>query len=223
MLVKILAIFLNDDIIIVIFGVVFVNKDLIYIKDKYGEKMMQYCRKNFSTILENDGLLFYLLSKHFNYSRFLYDDIVSNSMGDMFRNYIYSLLDSIDDELPVVSDSAAELLWQAGYNLYQCFCEDDIQSYRKYYSEEEELCSFRGDRLDDCYVFFAIKKDVDQIKREDYDNPMRQDKYGTSVISIQFTRGDINTLSIKNRYNHKVSNPDATFSNNLENIIPGLT
>ena len=38
---------------------------------------------------------------------------------------------------------------------------------------------------------------MDEIKREDFTEPMRQDKYGTSVISIQFTRGDINTLSIK--------------------------
>ena len=44
-----------------------------------------------------------------------------------------------------------------------------------------------------------------------------------SVISIQFTRGDNNILSIKNRYNHKVDNPDATYSNNLELITPGLT
>mgnify|MGYP004479480149 CR=1 FL=1 len=73
------------------------------------------------------------------------------------------------------------------------------------------------------YVFFAVKKDVDKIKREDFHNPQRQDLYGTSVISIQFTRSKSCTLSIKNRYNHTVNNPDSTFSNNLDNIIPGLT
>ena len=52
---------------------------------------------------------------------------------------------------------------------------------------------------------------------------MRQDEYGTSVISIQFDRDDTHTLSIKNRYNHKVENPDATFSNDLDNIVAGLT
>ena len=30
-------------------------------------------------------------------------------------------------------------------------------------------------------------------------------------------------MSIKNRYNHTVNNPDATYNNNLNNIIPGLT
>ena len=61
------------------------------------------------------------------------------------------------------------------------------------------------------------------IKREDFKKPKREDEYGTSVISIQFTKDGTNTLSIKNRYNHTVNNPDATFSNNLDNIIPGLT
>lgn len=85
------------------------------------------------------------------------------------------------------------------------------------------LCTFNGGRLNRCYVFFAVKKNVDKILRPNFSNPQRQDEYGTSVISIQFTRGNTNTLSIKNRYNHRVSNPDATFSNDLENIIPGLT
>ena len=40
------------------------------------------------------------------------------------------------------------------------------------------------------------------------------------MISIQFTKDDAHTLSIKNRYNHSVNDPDATFSNNLDNIIP---
>lgn len=71
--------------------------------------------------------------------------------------------------------------------------------------------------------FFAVKKNADEIKRENFTNPQRQDEYGTSVISIQFSKGTINDLSIKNRYNHSVNNPDATFSNNLENIKPGLT
>ncbi len=53
--------------------------------------------------------------------------------------------------------------------------------------------------------------------------PRRDDLYGTSVISIQFAKGENNTISIKNRYNHTVMNPDFTFNNDLDNIIPGLT
>lgn len=200
------------------------GSDLINIKDKYGEKMMHLCRKLFSTLLEDDGKLFELMSEHFSYSRYLYDDIVNNSLENNFKNYIYSLIKSEEkDELIEIDKTPFELLDDVGYQLYECKCEEDIQSFKRYYASEEGLCSFRGGRLDTCYVFFAVKKDVDSIKREDFINPMRQDLYGISVISIQFTRGDVNTLSIKNRYNHTVNNPDATFSNNLENIIPGLT
>jgi hypothetical protein len=112
---------------------------------------------------------------------------------------------------------------EAGYTLYECQSEEDIETFRKYYRQEEELCTFNGGRLNRCFVFFAVKDNVSEIKREDFSHPQRQDEYGTSVISIQFTRGENNTLSIKNRYNHTVNNPDATFSNDLDNIIPGLT
>lgn len=107
--------------------------------------------------------------------------------------------------------------------MYECKTEQDIQSFRKYYYPGEELFTFNGGRLNRCHVFFAVKKNVDQIIRTNFLNPQRQDEYGTSVISIQLTRGNTNTISIKNRYNHRVTNLDATFSNDLENIIEGLT
>ena len=196
--------------------------DLKEIKKHYGENMMHLCRELFSTLLEKNGLLFKLLEDNFNYSRYLYEDIIENCMEEEFKNYIYSLVD-VEKKQIIAEKTPFELLKEAGYNLYECKTEDDIQSFKKYYSNGEELCTFRGERLNRCYVFFAVKENVDEIKREDFKEPKRQDKYGTSVISIQFTRGSINTLSIKNRYNHTVNNPDATYSNNLENIILGLT
>lgn len=63
---------------------------------------------------------------------------------------------------------------------------------------------------------------MENIKRQNFKNPQREDKYGTSVISIQFSKYD-SSLSIKNRYNHSVQNPDNTFNSNLDNIISGLT
>ena len=185
---------------------------------------MHLCRNLFSTILEEDGKLFGLLSSHFAYSKYLYDDIVNNMLEDNFKNYIYSLYQDNDDIDRFVDDrNPYELLDCAGYTLYECKNEEEIQEFRKYYESKENLCTFRGNRLNRCYVFFAVKKNVEEINRENFINPYRQDLYGTSVISIQFSRGDINTVSIKNRYNHMVDNPDATFSNNLDNIIPGLT
>ena len=153
----------------------------------------------------------------------MYEDIVKNGVVNSFKNYIYSLVDVELEKEVKVDKNPKELLSEAGYDLYECRSESDIQKFKKYYAEGEELCTFNGGRLNDCYVFFAVNKNVNQIRREDFDYPTRQDEYGTSVISIQFTRDETHTLSIKNRYNHTVDNPDATFSNNLDNIIPGLT
>ena len=202
------------------------NKDLKIIKKKYGERMMKLCRELFPTLLEKEGLLSRLLLEHFEPTRFLYEDIISNELVIDFKGYIYSLVnieEILEDEEKDNYKTPKELLEEAGYDLYECHTEEEIQSFRKYYRENEELCTFRGNRLERCYVFFAVKKDVDNIKREDFQKPKREDLYGTSVISIQFTKDKNHTLSIKNRYNHKVNNPDATFKNNLDNIILGLT
>lgn len=196
--------------------------DLINIKKYYGESMMHLCRELFPTILEQEGLLFSLLDSKFARSKFLGEDIIKNGEVNDFKNYILSLL-NISKEETETTKTPKELLEEAGYILYQCKTKNDIQKFKKYYSDDEELCTFRGDRLKECHVFFAVKKNVDKIKRKDFLKPRRQDEYGTSVISIQFSSGISNTLSIKNRYNHTVPNPDATFSNNLDNIISGLT
>ncbi|MGN0974292.1 MAG: leucine-rich repeat protein [Bacilli bacterium] len=199
------------------------NNDLKIIKKKYGEDMMHFCRENFSSLLETEGLLSKILMDHFDPSHMLYDDIVSNTLESDFKNYIYSLVAVENNNEIIVNKTPKELLSDVGYKLFECTTEEEIQNFKKYYASGEELCTFSDNRLQSCYVFFAVKKDVENIKREDFKNPNRQDAYGTSVISIQFTKDETNTLSIKNRYNHTVNNPDATFSNNLDNIIPGLT
>ena len=197
--------------------------DLKVIRKKYGEKMYHFCRESFPTLLEEPGKLLKLLSDNFHESHFLFDDIVANGKESEFKNFIYSLVDvENNNELGMIK-TPEELMSEAGYVLVECYNEGDIQAFRKYYARREELCTFKGGRLNRCRVFFAVKKNVSDIKREDFKNPTRQDEYGTSVISIQFTKDGTNTLSIKNRYNHTVNNPDATFSNNLDNIIPGLT
>lgn len=196
--------------------------DLQKIKDKYGEKMMHLCRELFPTILETPGLLFELLSTHFDYNRNLYYDIIDRKLTDSFKGYIYGLINN-DIENEKSTKNPFDLMREAGYTLYECKSEKDIQKFKKYYAHGEELCTFRSNRLENCYVFFAVRDDANRLKRKDFTYPLRQDAYGTSVISIQFSRGKSNILSIKNRYNHTVENPDATFSNNLENIIPGLS
>jgi len=213
------------------------NYDLKIIKDQYGEKMMHLCRELFPTLLENEGLLSSLLIKTFAPNKSLYDDIIEGAKLhtdtyerittadyiNWFKDYIYSLVDVEKKEIIETFKTPKELLSEAGYDLYECKTEEDIQSFKKYYAPAEELCTFKGGRLNGCYVFWVVRKDVDKIKREDFKKPSRDDLYGTSVMSIQFSKGKVNTLSIKSRYNHTVNNPDAALSNNLENIIPGLT
>ncbi len=199
------------------------NKDLKFLKKHYGENFAHFCRELFPTILEQEGLLSTIISKHFGPSRSLYNDVIK--CRDEFKDYIFSLVDVEQDALQeVVKKTPEELMDEAGYILFpECQTEEEVQAFKKYYKPREVLCTFRGGRLDYCRVWFAVKKNVDEIRREDFPKPTRQDEYGTSVISIQFSRGRNSTLSIKNRYNHTVNNPDATFGNNLDNIIPGLT
>jgi len=197
--------------------------DLKLIKKYYGEKFMHLCRDLFPTILENDGILFKLIEENFYHNKNLYYDIVNEDKISEFQEYIYSLVYPEKVRSIKTDKNPFELLNEAGYDLYECNTEKEIQKFKKYYQKHEELCTFRDKRLETNYVFFAVKKNVDEIKREHFIRPQRQDEYGTSVISIQFAKTPHNTISIKNRYNHTVNNPDATFSNNLDNIIPGLT
>ncbi len=199
------------------------DKELKKIKKLFGEDMMHFCRDNFALILETPDLLLNTLTSNFNPTHELYKDLEEYGLVLEFKEYIFTKIDKKKEKEIETKETPEELMAQAGYNLYECLTEEDIQKFRKYYAKNEELCTFWTHRLNEARVFFAVKKNVEEIKRKDFSNPKRQDEYGTSVISIQFTKDGTNTLSIKNRYNHTVSNPDATFSNDLDNIISGLT
>ena len=85
-------------------------------------------------------------------------------------------------------------------------------------------------RFDDYYIIHAVKKEVlgddklpeDQWHIKPSSSPQREDAYGKSVISIQIDKNG-GFISIKNRYNHTVVDPDNTFFSNPDNIIPGLS
>ncbi len=94
-------------------------------------------------------------------------------------------------------------------------------SISKYFRKGEELCTFNDpNRYKNYHMIHAIKENADKIKPAS--NPQREDDYGTSVISIQILKTG-GVISIKNRYNHTVEFPDATFYNNPDNIVKGLT
>ena len=219
--------------------------DLKYIKKHYGEKFAHICRSLFPTLLEQEGLLSSIIEENFGHSKNLVDIIDTDENLSLFKNFIYDCATNINEEkIDATPDDVVKMFDEAGYILYpECKTEAEIQAFRHYYNRlengptpiytegqipthwtGEELCTFNGGRLNSCRVWFAVKKEVSEnefaIKRSE--TPERQDKYGTSVISIQWSKLGKSTLSIKNRYNHSVNNPDATFSNNLDNICPCL-
>ncbi len=196
--------------------------DLKIIKKLYGEKTAHLCRELFPTILETPGKLSNLLQKLFEPQKYLGEDVLMSGNKEAFKNYILGYTD-IKPPAVVVDKTPKELLSIAGYDLYECKIDEEVQTFKKYYTPGEALCTFDDNRTARCHVFFAVKRGAEKLNRKDFHPPRRQDEYGTSVISIQFSKGKRNVLSIKNRYNHSVTNPDATFSNNLDNIIPGLT
>ncbi len=199
------------------------NNELKQIKKIYGEDTMKLCRTLFPTILEHEGLLSNILAEHFAPTKFLAKEIIKEDKVNEFKNYIYGFYNTADN-LITVDENPTDLMKKAGYTLYECHTEEEIQDFKKYYYQGEEICTFHGNRLGKFYVFFAIKDNAEELIRENFHKPRREDEYGTSVISIQFSKDpEFNTVSIKNRYNHAVENPDNTYFNNLDNIIPGLT
>ena len=202
------------------------------IKEDYGERFAKFCRSSFPTLIK-EQLLYKTISTFFAPTKKLYDCLIKEYQVQNFINFINKkkkeLFGPLEDEEFVVpfeeGQSPQELMKKAGYELYECKSEQDVLRFKKYYAKGEELCTFRdvSSRLKNYYIFFAVKENVDEIKRKNFARPERQDKYGTSVICLQFFRGKNNYLSIKNRYNHAVDDPDCTFNNNLDNIIKGLT
>ena len=111
------------------------NNDLKIIKKKYGEKMMHFCRENFSTILEKEGLLTQIFSNYFNENRSLYEDLKENNWLFQFKNFIFKKskdgYNALDTNLTDSNKTPEELMDEVGYVLKQCFSEDEIQRYKK--------------------------------------------------------------------------------------------
>ena len=194
-------------------------------KKIYGERFARLCRDMFPVILEQEGTLLNILENTFSHNcNSLYESITGNGLETEFKKLIYNKFD-IKREIEEKDESRTpyEILDEAGYNLYECKTEEDIQKFRKYYAPNEVLCTiYNGGRLNTRDCFFAVKKDVDKIKREDFWEPDKNDKYSTSVLGIQFTREKESTVQIISRYNHTVINPNCTLGNDLDRLVPGL-
>ena len=134
---------------------------------------MHFCRDNFALILEIPEILLNILTSNFHPTHELYKDLEENCLLLEFKEYIFSMLNKKEEKEIEIMETPKELMAKAGYDLFKCLTENDIQKFRKYYAKGEELCTFRTHRLNDARVFFAVKKNVDEIKREDFPNPSR--------------------------------------------------
>ena len=162
--------------------------------------------------------------------------------AEPIMDYLVSLK-NVEIAEHTVSKTPLQLLDEAGYDAYYADTLEKQNAISKYYADEETLrnlasqdlishqyapygeglCTFRDPhRFEKYHIINAVRKDVDDIRREDFPNPEREDKYGTSVLSIQVLKTG-GFISIKNRYNHTVQNPDNTLNSNPDNIIEGLS
>lgn len=110
---------------------------------------------------------------------------------------------------------------KVGYDTVIFDDEKRIAECEKYYAPGERICTYNNlsGRMSQYHMLVAIKKDVDKIQRSK--TPQREDEYGTSILNIQIAKNGSH-MSIKNRYNHTVSECDNTLNNNLDLLIPGL-
>ena len=141
-----------------------IEEELRKIKKIYGEEMMHLCRKLFPTVLNNSGVLLNILENTFAPTRTLAIDIINNELEEEFKNFILSFIPKTIDITSSV-ENPFELMDKAGYVLYECKNEQDIQSFRKYYRDDDVICTItRGNRLKRCFVFFAVRKNVSEIR-----------------------------------------------------------
>lgn len=118
-------------------------------------------------------------------------------------------------------EEIVEAFGLAGYNKVIFDNEAEILECEKYYKSGEVICTYnnlRG-RMKEYFMLIAVKKNIDKIERAK--DPQRDDEYGTSILNIQIARNGSH-MSIKNRYNHTVSQPDSTLNNNLDILYPEL-
>ena len=121
--------------------------------------------------------------------------------------------------------TAIEILDGLGYELIETKSKAEYLPLKKYYAKGEQLCKLNA--YDACKrygrLFWFVVKDIDDVRREDYAKPSRQDKYSTSLLSVAISKDLKNVAQICSRYNHTVSGCDNVYNSNLDNIAEGLT
>ncbi|MBP3502365.1 MAG: hypothetical protein J6K42_02665 [Clostridia bacterium] len=121
------------------------TKELKKIKKIFGEKFKNLCRELFPVILEQEGALLEILEQSFSHNcNSLYESITENELETDFKEFVYSKFDEQREDKE--ERTPYEILDEAGYNLYECKTEEDIQSFKKYYAPNEVLCTIYNGR-----------------------------------------------------------------------------
>ena len=198
------------------------NKDLILIKENYGEDFALFCSKNFEDILKYEGLLSSTLLNLFYPNQEIYGDLLKNNLIAKFKKYVYSILKI--DVSKRTQKTPDELFNEKGYELRKITNISELYEYRKFYNDSELPNIFNEfDSYNNQYdIFIAIKNNVEELNRGNYFKPSKHDKYATSLMILLFKKDAYHDLKIINRYNKNVDNYDTTFNNNLDNIVEGL-
>ncbi len=132
---------------------------------------------------------------------------------------------SMNDTFGTIRETTQEEIiedfMRAGYDTVIFDDKEKIAECEKYYAPGERICTYNNlsGRMNQYHMLVAIKKDIDTIQRSK--TPHREDEYGTSILNIQIAKNGSH-MSIKNRYNHTVSECDSTLNNNLDLLVPGL-
>lgn len=128
---------------------------------------------------------------------------------------------TIGQIMETTQEEIIEAFKSAGYDKIIFDDESEIAECKKYYKNGEVICTYNNlqSRMREYHMLVAIKSNIDKVERSK--NPQREDEYGTSILNIQIARNGSH-MSIKNRYNHTVSEPDSTLNNNLDMLYMGL-
>ncbi len=206
----------------------FNKKDYKNLKEKYGEDFAHFCKNEFQEIAEHQSV-YQLIRANFSPCRTLLTDLQQSNSTSSFINYIFSKANLKKTEITPSLEDPFTLMRKAHYTLHECKTFEEVLSFKKYFVSRESLCSFDSPiKMNSYHYFFAVKDGatLDGINgktRDEFQPPMRENEYGTSVICIQLPKDGTTKIHICNRYNHSVPFCDATFSCDLERIYPGLT
>ncbi|MBT3404658.1 hypothetical protein HN832_03015 [archaeon] len=195
------------------------NQNYESYKRAVGETATRLIRENYPQSLDSTEFLDFISRKCHTKTNARH--ILGNIENLLFLKNLY-LNEHKDKKEAEKEGDLGDILQKEGYKHRVIGDVQGLIDFRRFYAPGEVLCTYNNPegRLRNYHMLVLFKEDLDGIGRSP--NPGREDEYSTSLLNVQIHR-EHNNVSIKSRYNHTVSNPDAVHSNQLDRIAPGLT